>query len=125
RDRDVAAKPERIVPIDPRVITGLGAARILYIFQLRAGKLIKRPPFRTMLSRRGWAVQNLALSSVEACEMAARQRDPVHAVCGNITAARPEARRRWFVNFGQRRVGRVRTRHNPNDITGVSHHGSP
>jgi len=69
-------KPERVVLVDPSVIGCLGAAWIGHARELRSRQRIERPAFGTMLARRGRAVQDLALTAVEAGKMTARQRRP-------------------------------------------------
>src|SRR6185503_11338995 len=86
---------------------------------------IERPSFSTMLAGRLRPVQRaLALATVEARKLTAREHGPDDAVGIDVHAARREALRRRFrvvprhlVVLGERRVGRVRTRHDADDGT--------
>src|SRR5512138_2623372 len=52
--------------------------------------------------------------------MAARQRDPVHAIAIDVATTRPEARCRRFVYFGERRVCRIRPWHDAHNRSTVA-----
>src|SRR4029453_11979245 len=102
RDRGVPPEPEYAEPIDPGVVARLRAARIGDIFQLRPGQLKECPSFGALLSRRRGLRVRFALPAIEACEMAARERYPIHAVTIDVAAARSEAGRGRLVYFGER-----------------------
>src|SRR5688500_20349246 len=74
-----------------------------------------------------WA---FALAAIEACKMPARQRGPEHAVAIDVAAARREAGAdlvvEWrFVDFGERRLRRIRSRHQPHDFARIAKHCAP
>src|SRR5258707_14294710 len=76
RQRNVVAKAERVLLVDPGVIARLGAAVFSDVAELRAGERRQRPAFRTHLAFSGlraveWA---FALAAVEGAGAAALQR---------------------------------------------------
>ena len=100
-NRYVAAEPECIEPVDPDVVTSFRAAGIGHRPELRAGKLIERPTLRAVIAGRHRPIEHLALSPVEAAEMAACQRHPKHAVMTDIGPAGAEAGR-LLLSFAKR-----------------------
>src|SRR5207247_605348 len=77
---DVFTQPECVVLVDPRVVTRFGAVRT-DAFKSRSGILIERPTLRTMISCRLRPIQRtFALASIEASQMAARERNPHDSV---------------------------------------------
>src|SRR5207302_7091536 len=111
--------------VHPGVVTRLRTSGVLDVPQLWSGKLIERPAFGAMRARRSRPIQDLAFPPVKATKMPARKRYPEHAVVIDVSAARSEARRWHFVDFTKRGLRGIRSRLNPNDLTGISHHGSP
>src|SRR5437879_13787464 len=57
--------------------------------------------------------------------MSACQRRPEDTVVIDVPAPRSEARERHFIDFTDRRFCRIGSWLDPNDLTGISHHGSP
>src|SRR5262249_57319204 len=66
-----------------------------------------------------------ALCGSEAGEVAARQRQPLHAVTADVSAAWTEAWRRRFVNLSESGVRGIGAGYGPNHISGISHDCSP
>src|SRR6202166_1462880 len=88
--RDVLAKPQRVVLVDPGVIARLGAV-LTDAVEAGAGILVDRPALRAMIAGGSRPIERaLALLAVEAAEMAARQRRPDHAVAVDVAAADAE-----------------------------------
>src|SRR5262249_22554185 len=107
---------EGSMPVDPGVVARLRASAFADAFQLRQWLWIQRPALGAVTSRRIRTVQrSLALAPIEAREMAARQRRPVHAVAIDVAAARRVAGHRRLVHFGERGLRRIRSRHQPYD----------
>src|SRR5204863_333509 len=125
RDRHVSPEAEHAEPIDPRVVAGLRAAGILHVSQLWSRKLIERPALGTLLARRCRLPTCAALSAIEAREMSAGQRDPEHAVAIDVSSARSEAGRRRLVDFRERGLSGIRSRHDADDEAAVPQHRSP
>src|SRR5579871_6611654 len=101
--RNIVAKAERVLLIDPGVVARLGAAGFGDVLELRTRIRRQRPAFRTQLARSGvrpveWA---LALAAVERAEVTARQRHISDAVAVDVETARSPARERWLVDFRQ------------------------
>ena len=69
--------------------------------------------------------RSLALAAIEAREVTARQRGPVDAVAIHVAAARREPGHRRLVDFGERRLGRIRSGVQPDDCAGKSEHAPP
>src|SRR5258708_18121320 len=87
RHRDVLDKSERVVLVDPGVIARLGAV-LTDAFEARAGILIDRPAFRTMIAGGVRPIERaFALAAVEASEATAPQRRPDHAPTVDIAPA--------------------------------------
>src|SRR5262249_2238162 len=78
-----------------------------------------------MLSCGARPVEDFALSSIEASEVPARQRHPIHTVAADISTAWTEARRRRLVNFRESGVRGIGAGHDSNHISGISHDCSP
>src|SRR5205085_1051275 len=96
----------------------VGATRLLHVLELRPGHAVERPAFRTMLAgRRGRAVERtLALAAIEARHVAAREHGPHHATAREVDAARAVALVGRQVDFGERRLARVRSGHQADDV---------
>src|SRR5262245_30163529 len=91
-DRHVLAQPERVELVHPSIVARLGRTWLRYAGHLRSGKRIERPTLRAMFSCRVGSVQRpFEFAAIEACEMAARQRRPEHAVAVDVTSTRPVA----------------------------------
>src|SRR5712671_6807528 len=77
--RNIVAKPERVVLIDPAVVARLGAV-IADAFEARARIFVEVPTLRTMIAGRIRPVERpFAQAPVEAADMAAAERHPHHA----------------------------------------------
>src|SRR3981189_2891993 len=89
--RHVLAEAERVVLVDPTVVARLGAV-FADAVEARPRILVERPALRAMIAGRLWSVERtLALAPVEAADVAARERNPHHALAVDIAAARAEA----------------------------------
>src|SRR5258706_1182259 len=96
RNGNVLAQTERVVLVDPDVIGRFGAraGRALGHVELRPRHLVELEAFRAEILRIGQsrpAELALAQPAIEACQMAARQNGPEHAIAGDVGAARREA----------------------------------
>src|SRR5437763_11040626 len=76
--RSVAAEPEGVKLIDPGVVARLRRAGLVEALELRSGKLIERPAFRTVpaVRDRRTVERAFALLAIEASHVAAREWDP-------------------------------------------------
>src|SRR6266508_6217666 len=91
RDRDVLAKPHRVVVVHPGVVARLSAA-VLEALEGRARVLVVREAFGAVVAGRSGPVERtLALAPVEADESAVRARAPEHAVLVDVAAAHANA----------------------------------
>jgi hypothetical protein len=131
-DRDVRAEAERVELVHPGVVAPLAAPPAGDVAELREGLGVERPPLGTVLAGGGGAVQRAAaLAPVEARQVPAGQRGPVHAVPVHVAAARGEALHRLAVphreleHLGERGLRRVRARRQPDDRAGESERRSP
>src|SRR5580704_6867318 len=101
----------------------VGAAGTLHAFELRTRHGVERPTFWTDLAGcRVRAVERtLALAAIEARHMTARERRPHHAVGREIDAARAEGAGilRGQIEFSERGLRRIGTRHDANDVAGL------
>src|SRR3979490_1635822 len=76
--RYVLAKSKRVVLVDPGVTPPLGAV-LTDTFEARAGILIDRPAFRTMIAGGGRPIERAcAFAAVKAAEGTTRSRRPEH-----------------------------------------------
>src|SRR4029079_5345012 len=76
-DRHVFAETERVELVYPREVARLDAAGGFDRVELRAGQWIQRPAFRAVLARRLRSIErSFAFTSIEAREVAARERRP-------------------------------------------------
>src|SRR5439155_10224654 len=92
----------------------------------RARILVERPAFGAMVAGRLRAVHwALALPAVELADVAAGERDPIHAILIDVAAARAEARHRDVEVLGQRGLGRIRAGHDAHDRTRIGADGTP
>src|SRR5207249_12023932 len=106
---------ERIVLIDPGVVARLCAV-VADAMETGAGIFIERPAFGAVIAGGLRSVQwTFALSPVEACQMAARERRPHDTLLVDVSAADAEAGRRDIIDFRERRLGRIWTRSDPYD----------
>src|SRR5262245_43466893 len=78
-----------------------------------------------MLAGRSWSVEHLAFLSVEARQMAARQRGPKDALAVDIAAARPVAGEGRLIDFGERGVGRIGPGGHSNHVSRVTQRCAP
>src|SRR5262249_50734416 len=107
RHRHVLAEAKGIVLIDPGIVTRFRAV-LADPLKARTWILVERPTFLAMIARGGWTVQRpLALTPVEAADVAASQRHPDNALFVDVASARSKPRRRNVVNLGQSRRGRI------------------
>src|SRR5207247_1127942 len=84
-DRNVLAETQRVVLVDPGVITGLGAG--LLALEARAGIAVEGKALGTVIAGRIGSVERaFALAAVEADQAAVRGRTPHDAVLVDITA---------------------------------------
>ena len=73
----ILAEPQRIKLVHPVVVMRIGAARFLHVLEVRTGRGIQRPAFRTMLTGSSRAVERtFAFAAVEARQVPASQRNP-------------------------------------------------
>src|SRR5947208_8852609 len=85
-DRNVLAETQRVVLVDPGVITGLGAG--LLALEARAGIAVEGKALGTVIAGRIGSVERaFALAAIEADQAAVRGRTPHDAVLVDITAA--------------------------------------
>src|SRR6516162_4412904 len=78
--RNVLAKPERVVLVDPGVVARLSAI-VAETLEAGAGILVEAEAFRAVVARRLRAVQRaLALATIEADQVSTRSRPPHYAV---------------------------------------------
>src|SRR6185436_18342013 len=78
-DRHIPTETEGVVPVDPDVVARLGAAVVGDALELWSWEGVERPAFGAVRAGGGVrSVERLALAAVEAAEMAARKRGPVH-----------------------------------------------
>ena len=110
--------------IDPAVVARLGAV-LADAFEAGAGILIQRPAFGAVIAGRGRPIEHPALAPVEAADVAARKRDPHHALAVDIAAARAEAGHGHVVDFRQRRLRRVGAGFEAHDGAGARADGPP
>src|SRR6267142_1750368 len=104
RHRDVVAKPEGVVLVDPRGVARLGAV-LADALEARARILVERPALGAVVAGRLRAVERaFAQAAVEYAHVAARERDPHAPLLVDIAAARAEAGQRDVVLLGQRFV---------------------
>src|SRR5277367_968810 len=88
------------------------------VLELRAGRLIERPPFRTMPAGGRRAIErSFAFAAIKACQVPAGQGHPNDAVAVDVHSPRREAPHRspgilpWdFVICGQSCFRRIRSR---------------
>src|SRR5262249_38272259 len=99
----------------------VSAAWIGNVLELRPWKLVKRPSFRTKFSCGSVlpVQRSFALSAIEAREMSARQRSPNDAIQVEIESARSISDVRRHVHFGECSLGWIRSRHQPDDVSGL------
>ena len=102
--------------IDPKIIRVLGRPRVA--LQRRPRQGIKTPTFWAFLARLGPRTIERAFASaaIEAADMAAVERHPHDAIAIHIHAANAIARQWHSVDLGQRRVGRIRSGIDAQDI---------
>ena len=111
--------------IDPAVVARLGAV-IAEAFESRAGKLIEGPTFGAVIAGRLRPVERtFAFAPVEAANMAARKRDPHHALAVDVAAARAEARHGHVVDLGERRLWRIGAGIDAHDGAGAGADSAP
>src|SRR4029077_12507574 len=124
-NRHIGAEAEYVVLVDPKIIRRLGGTGIA--LEARAGERIKRKALRTFVAelRSGPVERTLALAPVEAADVAGVERDPHHTVAVDIHAANAEARRRHLVDFGKRRIGRIRSRREANNVARMAEVRAP
>src|ERR1700730_9225777 len=92
RYRNVVAKPQRIVLIDPGIIARLGAV-VADAIETRPRILVQGPALRAVIAGGFGPVQRtLALAPVEAAEMPAAERHPHHTLGVDVSAPRSKAR---------------------------------
>src|SRR4029453_15257941 len=98
-DRRVRAEAQDVVLVDPRVVGALG--RAVAAGERGPWNWIERPAFRTQISfRRARPVEApLALATIEAGDVTARQRHPRHTLAIDVEAAHTVARRRHSVDL--------------------------
>src|SRR5262245_53026155 len=103
-DRDVLAETERVVLVDPGVITGFDAL-VLEAFEARAGIFVELPSLRAVITGRGWAIQRaLAQPPVKTDKMATRLRAPGNTVGVDVAPANSDSGFRNSVKLGQVRL---------------------
>ena len=92
RDRDVLAKSDRVVLVDPGVVARLGAS-VFEAFEARSGILVERPspPGNDCRLRVGPLSGPLHLRRSKLIKVAARARAPEHAVLVDVAAADADA----------------------------------
>src|SRR6185437_2297704 len=120
-DGDVGAEAERVVLIDPGVVTGLDT-ELRLIRETRPGELVQRPALRTLIAGSLGSVQRaLALAAVELAQVAAAKRHPHHAVAVYVCPTHAEAGQRHVVDLAE-----LRTRVETNQRAGkLERHRSP
>src|SRR6267142_4477087 len=97
RHRDVVAKPEGVVLVDPRVIARLGAV-LADALEARARILVERPALGAVVAGCLRTVERaFAETAIELAHVAARERDPHAALLVDVAAARTEAGQRNVV----------------------------
>src|SRR5439155_20240532 len=116
---------ERIVLIDPGVVARLCAV-LSDALKAGTGVLIKRPAFGAVIAGGLRPVErSLALSPVEACQMAARERRPHDTLLVDVSAADAEAGRWDIIDFRERRLRGIRPRRDAHDGPWKSPDGTP
>src|SRR5262249_52335076 len=99
--RNVLAKPEGVVLVDPGVVARLSAI-VVETLEARAGILVEAEAFRAVVAGRLRAVHRaLALATIEADQVSARSRPPHHAVLVDVAAADAEGGQRHMVDLRQ------------------------
>src|SRR5215831_12792975 len=115
RDRHIGAQSQDVVLVNPDVIgvlLGAGIALKAGPWDCIEGKALGT--FPAFLGA-GTIERPPALAAVEARDMTAVERDPHDAIAVDVHAADAVAWQRDLVELGQRRVGRVRTKREPDD----------
>src|SRR5207247_9891783 len=103
-----------------------GAASVRHVREVWSGEWMERPALATVLPGRGGPVERpLTPAPVEAREMSARQRRPDDAAAIDIHAAWSVSREGRLEHFRQRRRRRIRSRIEPNDVTGKAQDRAP
>src|SRR5438445_7717926 len=124
-DGSVHAQAEDVVLVYPRVVRGFGGA--VASGERRTRQRIERPAFgaQSPLTRARPIEASLALSAVEARDVAARERHPRDAAAVDVESAHAVAGRWDSVDFRQRRRRRVGARLKPQDVARVPDVRSP
>src|SRR6266545_3955480 len=105
RDRDVLAKPHRVVVVHPGVVARLSAA-VLEALEGRARVLVVREAFGAVVAGRSGPVERtLALAPIEADQRAVRARSPEYAVLVDVAAAHADAIFRDAVELAELGLG--------------------
>ena len=109
-DGRVRAQAEDVVLVHPRVVGALG--RTVSADKRGPGQRVERPALGAQIAFRCSrpAEAPLALASVEAGDVAARQRHPRHALAVDIEPAHSVSGRRNLVDFRQRGLLGIRSR---------------
>src|SRR5262245_54692722 len=103
RHRHVLAEPERVVLVDPRVVARLGAV-LADALEAGPGILIEAPALGTVITGGLRTVErSLALTPIEAADVARAHRGPHHALLVDVGAANAEVWLRHVVDLGERR----------------------
>src|SRR5262249_8350587 len=91
RHRNILAETERVVLVDPCVVTRLRTV-VADAFEPGAWVLVERPTLGAMIAGCGRSVErSLALAPVEAADVTAPERDPNDTLLIDVAAARAEA----------------------------------
>src|SRR5947209_4204343 len=116
-DRHVLPEAERVVEIDPDIISVIGAALLVDPTELWAGEAVERPALKTLFASRGLRSlqRRLAFAAIEACEMSAREHGPDDAVEIDVEPARAERAFRRLENLGDRGMRWIITRNKPHE----------
>ena len=111
--------------VDPEIIRIFRGTRIAG--KAWPGKRVECPSLGALLTALGaWPVERAsAFSAVEARDMAAVERHPNHAVAIDVHAANAVSRQRHLVDFRKRRVRRVGSGTDTDDVAGMRQARSP
>ena len=119
-DRRVRAQAQDVVLIHPGVVRGLGGA--VPARERRPGKRIEGPPLGAQVPLGGArpVETTRALATVEAGDVAARQRHPRHAKAVDVEATHAVSGRRDPVDFHERGLRRIRPELESQDVPRVA-----
>src|SRR5262249_45056399 len=122
RDRNVLAKANRVVLVDPGVVARLDAS-VLEAFEARSGIFVEFPAFRTVIAGCCWTVErSLSQTPIETDEVSAGLRSPRDSVRVDVAAANSDA---GFWNGVELRKFRLRVEAHEACLTGKDSDGVP